>query len=567
MKKSLAFLMATSLVVAFLAPLNVGADSSDYDFEVTNVEIVPCVQDEDLDDERYDVNFSGGDREYVDFIYEKYLDGEFEEGGSREEYEMIEIADDESWYRYAEYDNSDYGTTIYRKVCVAIDFTAEGDFDALANNIGDSVPTNWEDFLAYVPQRFSISLVPVSSTAMPEGEYVPYYYTSSGGGSIEATYVDEESTIFYLNEENTIFSSISFRENSFNPEDSFDLIAAIDLDFSESRGLFDRTFFDGIRHYNESPRLAETDESNNVLYIEDFLEPWMESEHLAAPDVSITSSDDDSFLVEWDAVDGVAEYIVNHWKKHLSSGSEEWVAQEYQTDLSYDAVLATADNYIDCVNVVAVDENDIYGASSDDVCMGQFFSDVDEGLWYTNYTHNAVQNGMISGYLDGDGNLSGEFGPADTITTTQALKMVSILNGRFVDPDAFAFDLPYEISSDFESHWAWEYILSAFILDYDLVEDIDAFETDRDITRAEMISLIVEAMEVQVPSYTSYSLSDIEGHEYADEIELAYQLGIVSGYGETGAFGPDNSLLRAEAVKIFVESGNAFALTWPGYEF
>jgi len=79
-----------------------------------------------------------------------------------------------------------------------------------------------------------------------------------------------------------------------------------------------------------------------------------------------------------------------------------------------------------------------------------------------------------------------------------------------------------------------------------------------------MINLIIESMEVQVPNYSNYSLKDIAGHQYANEIELAYQLNIISGYGDTGTFGPDNSLLRAEAVKIFVESGHAFQLTWPG---
>lgn len=539
------FLSLTVSSVAF-------ADES-YDLSIDDVAMVPCVQPVTGED-RYDVNGWSDkvDTEYASTLYEFYLEGDFDDGdGFYDDNTMIEIAEDESWFRYQESDNNIAGTMSYREICLRVDFSATGDLASIDAFTADSSPTTWDELLNYVSPSIVLSVVAVPSTPMPEHQLVPFFYQ----------YTNENIYLESLHEENSMFLSLSLYENALNPEDGFDLIVAIDQEFAGDSGFFYRDSWGDLANYGRGSLLDETDETNNVLHMDDFLTPWMT--HLAAPSIELISSDATSFTLEWEPVEGATEYMVSHWKKNLNTLSEQWVDYGTQTDLEYVASLSGED-YLDCVRVEALDDTGVFGQSTDNVCMGQLFNDVDEGLWYTEYTHNATQTGIISGYTDSEGNLTGAFGPGDTITTTQALKMAGTLTGRFVTPSDYPYDFPYDLADDLESHWAYKYILSAVFNDYDLVEDLDVFEPNRDITRAEMVNLIFEAFAIEVPVYSTYSLTDISGHRYADEIQLAYDLGVVSGYGGTTAFGPDNSLLRAEAVKIFIEFGRAMGLTWGG---
>lgn len=528
-----------------------------YDLEVTNVELVPCIQELDLDAEIYSL--------YVNSVYEKevmdistypqysdYLAGEWDDN-----YQMVEVADDASWFTYNELDSNAMGIPEYTVVCLAIDFTGNGNFEDFGYGDTDSVPTSWSDFLDFVPQQFSVGAVFVPSTGMNEHTLTPYFYQSSG----------PKFLTHYVESSNRVFTSVKLYGQFFEPNDSFGVIAAVDGGFYDASGMFYRPFFGGITHYNYGPTVEESDETNNYLYVEDLFSADME--HLSAiENLTIIDSDSDSFMVEWDPVDGVDHYYVLQYREALDSITiEQEVTYSEQTETFFEASLDGSDNVVDCVWVAPIDSNGVIGNASDDICFGELFSDVDDGLWYSDYTLNATQNGLISGYLDAEGNYTGVFGPADTITTSQALKMISILAHRVINPDSFAFELPYSLPGDLESHWASEYILTADIIGYDLVSDIDSFDPDRNITRAEIVNLIMDAMDADVPSYSTYSLSDIEGTPYANEIQLAYDLGIVSGYDGGDEFGPDNSLLRAEAVKIFVEAGHAFQAIWPEYEF
>ncbi|MBU1019513.1 S-layer homology domain-containing protein [Patescibacteria group bacterium] len=552
MKKIIAGLIV--LTLSGVLSMQVSA-SGTYDLEVTNVELVPCYYEVDENDPLYAAQVhQAGDNNYISGQYRSYVDGDWGEGEIYENWEMMEVAPDESWFHYYEYDNNYFGTISHHIYCLAVDFTAEGDFAALGAG-SDSVPTDWNDYFDYLGTRFKITAALIPSTGLAEHTLSGFYYQNDQVGFASEA----------LEEENRIFMPLEVRDNSLHPGDSFDLMMAIDNDLN-SKGFFTRTWFDnGTTHYNDGPRIPESDEQNNYLYLEDFIE--IDLTHTAQPDIEMVSVDEDSFRVEWNDVPGIDHYVVRHLRDDITNISltTEIVNQE-QTETYFEAEFANSGNYLDCVDVTPVDANDLFGKMSERVCYGTLFSDVDADVWYTDYTHNALQNGIISGYTTAQGEPLGTFGPGDSITTSQALKMAATLNDRYVNESSFAFQLPYSIPANLESHWSSNYLLSSHILEYDLVEDINSFDPDRDITRAEMINLIMESMEVIIPEYQTYSLTDIAGHEYADEIELAYQLGIISGYGDTNTFGPDNSLLRAEAVKVFVESGHAFQLTWPGQD-
>lgn len=54
----------------------------------------------------------------------------------------------------------------------------------------------------------------------------------------------------------------------------------------------------------------------------------------------------------------------------------------------------------------------------------QTFNDVAEGEWFHVYVETAYANGIVGGYLDDNGDPSGFFGPADSLTREQSAKML-----------------------------------------------------------------------------------------------------------------------------------------------
>ncbi|MBU1703244.1 S-layer homology domain-containing protein, partial [Patescibacteria group bacterium] len=52
------------------------------------------------------------------------------------------------------------------------------------------------------------------------------------------------------------------------------------------------------------------------------------------------------------------------------------------------------------------------------------FKDVAKDAWYYTYVETAAANGVVGGYKDGDGTLTGYFGPGDDVTREQAAKMI-----------------------------------------------------------------------------------------------------------------------------------------------
>jgi hypothetical protein len=550
MKRFIPRLLFFSLLFSLIGPAH--AISGDLDLEITNAELTPCIQEIDLEDPLYFAMDYINPNVILDNGYHAYAEGVYHDVSQNRDFS--ERAPDGSWYRYEEHDNNIYGSFNGAVICLAVDFTAEGDFSQFGS-VNDDVPRSWDTYFDYIARSFKISAVLVPSTPIPDHVLAPFHYQNKW--KIVGTQ--------HLQPTNRVLFAMDIYESNINPNDSLDLLVAIDNTMNPY-GLFERTWFNNTtRHYNDGSSIPETDEMNNFLYVEDFLD--FDMEHPAQPSIAMVSSDDDSFTVEWDPVPGVDHYVVRHLQNELNVVDLSTVEETEQTTTTADIEYDQSGRFLDCVNVVPVNADGFIGKFSDDVCFGSLFSDVDSREWHSAYTHNALQNGIISGYASAEGTPLGYFGPGDSITTTQALKMAATLTNRFIHEDFFSFTLPYSVPAHFKGHWGYEYIWSAHILDFDLVEGIETFDTNRDITRAEMINLVMESMELDVPDYSEYSLNDIEGHEYADEIELAFQLGIVSGYGTSGTFGPDNSLLRAEAVKIFVESGNKLQLSWPGQTF
>src|SRR5436305_1260930 len=51
------------------------------------------------------------------------------------------------------------------------------------------------------------------------------------------------------------------------------------------------------------------------------------------------------------------------------------------------------------------------------------FTDVPPDAWFAAYVQQASDDGIVGGYADAQGNATGTFGPADSVTIEQAIKM------------------------------------------------------------------------------------------------------------------------------------------------
>ncbi|KKT20244.1 MAG: hypothetical protein UW03_C0007G0044, partial [Candidatus Peregrinibacteria bacterium GW2011_GWA2_43_8] len=105
-----------------------------------------------------------------------------------------------------------------------------------------------------------------------------------------------------------------------------------------------------------------------------------------------------------------------------------------------------------------------------------------------------------------------------------------------------------------QDHWSAGYFDKAEELDMSVVEDMTR-NPDEQATRGEVIQSLFESFEMEIPDYASQQFNDVPtDHEYADAIQYAYDLGIISGdqgLGET--FRPDDAVNRAETAKMIDE--------------
>ncbi|MFA4815169.1 MAG: S-layer homology domain-containing protein [Candidatus Gracilibacteria bacterium] len=179
------------------------------------------------------------------------------------------------------------------------------------------------------------------------------------------------------------------------------------------------------------------------------------------------------------------------------------------------------------------------------------FMDTDDDQWFMSYVMDVKEEGIIGGYKDDQGNLTGYFGPSDNVTVGEILKMS--LESAGEDKGTGTSYNPYA-----QDHWSAGYFDKAEDLGMALAEDITQDPNDY-ATRGEVIQSLFEAMGVTIPEDVDTSFKDVtENYEYYDAVAYAQELGVINGdNGEGEIFRPDDSVNRAEAAKMidaFLES-------------
>ncbi|MFD0959708.1 S-layer homology domain-containing protein [Paenibacillus chungangensis] len=171
----------------------------------------------------------------------------------------------------------------------------------------------------------------------------------------------------------------------------------------------------------------------------------------------------------------------------------------------------------------------------------------------------------MHGYEDGT------FRPNNPVTRAEVAAMLS----RIAGSDTDAGSSPSEDRVFFDdvprSHWAHSSVLQTIQLQWMKGYPDGGFKPDRAITRAEMATVLLQLIEsaeqesraaingVAVAGVlessansSSAAFSDMDGHWSEETVAKLQALGVISGYMD-GTFRPDQSLTRAEAVKMMNE--------------
>jgi hypothetical protein len=167
--------------------------------------------------------------------------------------------------------------------------------------------------------------------------------------------------------------------------------------------------------------------------------------------------------------------------------------------------------------------------------------DVPKASWFYSSVLALTELGIVSGYRDSNGNLTGSYGPANNVTHAEAIKIT--LGAAGTDPVRCAESSTHPQA---RGHWAEQYVACAEQKVFGLRSDQGLNEPAK---RAEVLHYVLKAFDIEAPNGTP-PFADSVSHQYKNDIAYAYALDIVSGDDGKDTFRPDDPINRAEVAKI-----------------
>lgn len=150
-----------------------------------------------------------------------------------------------------------------------------------------------------------------------------------------------------------------------------------------------------------------------------------------------------------------------------------------------------------------------------DTSAGPSFKDVAPGSWYYQYVETAAKNGVVGGYKDAAGNLTGNFGPGDPVTREQFSKM-AVNSMALTEVTTGGPHFP-DVGTD-----RWSYSFVETLWNWSVVDGYPdgTFRPGNNINRAEIAKMVVGAMNpvargtagafnVQTATATSATMVDV----------------------------------------------------------
>ncbi|OGJ59335.1 hypothetical protein A3D11_03255 [Candidatus Peribacteria bacterium RIFCSPHIGHO2_02_FULL_49_16] len=171
------------------------------------------------------------------------------------------------------------------------------------------------------------------------------------------------------------------------------------------------------------------------------------------------------------------------------------------------------------------------------------FKDVKKDAWFHSYVSAVAEWGIVSGYKNSEGALTGEYGPSDPLSIGAILKMT--LRAAKVNEMTCAGSPAHPQAKE---HWARQFVLCGEERDFRILRNKKR-SLDEPAKRGEVAGILFDAFGSAVPLGQA-SFSDTGGHAYEADIAYAASLGIVSGDDGKNTFRPNDGVNRAEAAKM-----------------
>lgn len=178
--------------------------------------------------------------------------------------------------------------------------------------------------------------------------------------------------------------------------------------------------------------------------------------------------------------------------------------------------------------------------------------DVPGDAWFAPYIRSAAARGVLVGYRDEEGDVTGLFGPGNSVTIEELAKIA--LKTAGLDETSCGSEVKNPAA---KGRWSENFIRCAESRGFSMYSD-GSVDPARPATRAEVVVTMLQAWEITaspIPDGERVFKDVFASLQFASFIERAAKDGIVSGTTDsegnpTGLFLPDAPVTRAETAKI-----------------
>lgn len=169
------------------------------------------------------------------------------------------------------------------------------------------------------------------------------------------------------------------------------------------------------------------------------------------------------------------------------------------------------------------------------------FNDLSEAAWAQSAIKNLAKKGVVNGYEDKS------FKPNSTVTREE---FVTIIVRAF---NAYEKGIKCKFKDVSESDWSYDYIASAAKKKYISGFEDGTFGKNSDITRQDAATILYRVGKSKDKKFVTDAVEFTDSEnvaEYSEEaISALSNAGVINGF-EDGSFKPQESLTRAQAVKM-----------------
>jgi hypothetical protein len=132
------------------------------------------------------------------------------------------------------------------------------------------------------------------------------------------------------------------------------------------------------------------------------------------------------------------------------------------------------------------------------------FKDVPLGQWFTPYIYTAKKNNIIGGYKDNEGTLTGYFGPGDSLTREQAMKVITLAASLTTNTNGGPHfsDVPVSL-------WSYEYVETGY--NWSVVDGFPGtslFKPGQNVLRDQVAKMVSNAMAPTLRPGAGFNVND-----------------------------------------------------------